>query len=211
MRGLANLITMSRAVMAFGVAWLVIAASEAGFEAMLAEVDGLASSDASLGQARVLSVAAFGLFVFAALTDALDGLAARAFDQVSELGALLDPIADKVLVIVSLIAVAIVSIAPDYLVLPPLLLITVRDFWMTLVRLKQRGAPHLKVSQLAKVKTALEFITVGLGIALAVQLDALLGFANLSASGHGSFVFVILLWLCAALSLWTAWGYRGKT
>ncbi|HAK62959.1 MAG TPA: CDP-alcohol phosphatidyltransferase, partial [Alphaproteobacteria bacterium] len=42
-------------------------------------------------------VAALGLFLFAGLTDALDGMIAKRFGQVTELGAYLDPVADKVL------------------------------------------------------------------------------------------------------------------
>ena len=47
--------------------------------------------------------AGFGLFVFASITDVVDGYIARHFNQVSDIGKVLDPIADKVLQCVALI------------------------------------------------------------------------------------------------------------
>ena len=49
---------------------------------------------------------AFGLFAAASITDLLDGLIARAFDQRSELGAVLDPAADKLLMTTAFILMA---------------------------------------------------------------------------------------------------------
>jgi CDP-diacylglycerol--glycerol-3-phosphate 3-phosphatidyltransferase len=52
---------------------------------------------------ETLRWAAFGVFVTAAVTDGIDGWIARRFDQISELGAFLDPIADKALVLSALL------------------------------------------------------------------------------------------------------------
>lgn len=52
---------------------------------------------------------AFGLFVFAAITDALDGIIARAFKQKSKLGAYLDPMADKMLLMTGFAALTMVE------------------------------------------------------------------------------------------------------
>lgn len=52
---------------------------------------------------------AVGIFTFAAVSDGLDGFIARHFDQKSELGALLDPIADKFLLLTALLILSLVE------------------------------------------------------------------------------------------------------
>jgi phosphatidylglycerophosphate synthase len=49
-------------------------------------------------------VLALGVFVLAGITDGLDGLLARRFNQKSQLGTILDPIADKLLISAALIS-----------------------------------------------------------------------------------------------------------
>ena len=61
---------------------------------------------------------ALGLFVFGMLTDALDGFIARMTNQRTELGMLLDPIADKLLILSTLISCAVIRGLPDSLRLP---------------------------------------------------------------------------------------------
>jgi len=57
--------------------------------------------------------AAFWVFVFAAATDGIDGWIARRFDQVSALGAFLDPIADKVLVATAVLILTFFQWGPE--------------------------------------------------------------------------------------------------
>jgi len=54
-----------------------------------------------------LRVAATGIFIVAAATDGLDGFIARRFNQRTRLGSILDPIADKCLVAVAILAIAL--------------------------------------------------------------------------------------------------------
>lgn len=56
---------------------------------------------------------ALGVFVLAGVTDGLDGLLARRFDQKSQLGTILDPIADKLLLVTSFIVLSLPSISPQ--------------------------------------------------------------------------------------------------
>ena len=52
-------------------------------------------------------LAALVLFIFAGLTDYLDGYLARKYNAVSELGEILDPIADKILIVFILIGLSV--------------------------------------------------------------------------------------------------------
>jgi cardiolipin synthase len=58
---------------------------------------------------------ALGIGLLAGLTDALDGFAARHLGVFSRIGAALDPIADKILITVSFVCLALVELAPWYL------------------------------------------------------------------------------------------------
>lgn len=55
---------------------------------------------------------ALAVFMLAGVTDGLDGLLARRFDQKSQLGTILDPIADKLLLVTSFIVLSLPSISP---------------------------------------------------------------------------------------------------
>lgn len=60
--------------------------------------------------------AAFWLFVIAGLSDAVDGIIARWFDQSSVFGAWLDPVADKALLVTGFVILAVLSLVPAWLV-----------------------------------------------------------------------------------------------
>lgn len=64
---------------------------------------------------------ALGLFFLAAVTDGLDGLVARAFNQKTELGAILDPMADKILLVTAFITLSL----PRFTITDPI------PFWLT--------------------------------------------------------------------------------
>jgi cardiolipin synthase len=70
---------------------------------------------------------ALAVFILAGITDGLDGLFARRFDQKSQLGSILDPIADKLLLVTSFIVLSLPSISPQQ---PPPSHLPV-PFWVT--------------------------------------------------------------------------------
>ena len=60
-------------------------------------------------------LSAFAVFVVAGITDAVDGFIAKRFNQRTELGAYLDPLADKALLVSIYITLAIVTVIPVWL------------------------------------------------------------------------------------------------
>src|SRR5687767_10571753 len=58
-------------------------------------------------------VLALGVFVLAGVTDGLDGLLARRFNQKSQLGTILDPIADKLLLVTAFVVLSMRSVFPQ--------------------------------------------------------------------------------------------------
>jgi CDP-diacylglycerol--glycerol-3-phosphate 3-phosphatidyltransferase len=147
-------------------------------------------------------------FIAAALTDFFDGMAARMLKADSKFGRLIDPIADKALVGLPLIAIsaagleghwplaAIIAIATGIIVL--------RDLVITIKRFTAKDGEGAKVSELAKWKTALELIAVGLPIVfLAAAIE-------ITASPALTYIWLGLLVLAAALSVITAIQYFTK-
>ena len=96
-------------------------------------------------------VAALAVLAFSALTDWLDGVAARVLDQVSKLGQVLDPAADRLFILVTLFALAWRDIVPLWL----LIVILARDVLMMslLPGLTRLGYGPLPVNFMGKAAT----------------------------------------------------------
>jgi cardiolipin synthase len=58
-------------------------------------------------------ILALGIFILAGITDGLDGLLARRFNQKSQLGTILDPIADKLMLVTSFVVLSMRSVFPQ--------------------------------------------------------------------------------------------------
>ena len=105
------------------------------------------------------------LFVLAAITDFLDGYLARAWKQESRFGAMLDPIADKAMVVIALVIIVGLSTA-DKLVMDPWILlpatvILFREVFVSGLREYLGAQAHeLKVTNLAKYKTTVQMIAI---------------------------------------------------
>jgi len=101
----------------------------------------------------------FVLFVIVAGTDFLDGYLARKLDAATPFGAFLDPLADKLLVGVSLLGICLVNDWGVFWLLPAIAIIA-RDAFVTGLRVVR---PQVRaVSRFAKWKTALEMVAIGL-------------------------------------------------
>jgi cardiolipin synthase (CMP-forming) len=110
---------------------------------------------------------ALALFVIAALSDALDGWLARRTKTATEHGALLDPLADKALVLVTLAGLSLVGAVPLALAAA----ITGRELLVVGLRLlRYRAGEGLGATPAAKVKTALEM--TGIAVLIVAQPPA---------------------------------------
>jgi CDP-diacylglycerol--glycerol-3-phosphate 3-phosphatidyltransferase len=102
---------------------------------------------------------ALGCFILASLTDWLDGFLARQRRQSTALGALLDPIADKILVLGILGTFVWRGLIPAWMVL----VIAAREVLVTALRLMAvRRGIVLPAEQTGKWKTTAQMVTVGL-------------------------------------------------
>jgi CDP-diacylglycerol--glycerol-3-phosphate 3-phosphatidyltransferase len=143
-------------------------------------------------------------FVLAAITDFFDGWLARRLNATSVWGAILDPIADKVLVCATVLG--LMALAPSPPVVIPAALILFREFTVSALREVTAGRLALPVTLLAKWKTTLQL--VALGAELVVAARSALG---LPADPVPNLAFTwlahALLWLAAAVTLVTGAQY----
>lgn len=103
---------------------------------------------------------ALGLFVVAAATDYFDGYLARRWNQISAFGRMLDPIADKAMVIIALAIILGLS-GLDAVIVIPVTLILFREVFVSGLReFLGSKATQLRVTQLAKWKTTLQMIAI---------------------------------------------------
>ena len=103
------------------------------------------------------------LFFLAGITDYLDGYLARKYDAVSQLGEILDPIADKILILFILLGLAINL--SSYLIGFVGATIITREIWVGALRdLNARNGrtDATKVTFLAKIKTTVQLISLSI-------------------------------------------------
>jgi len=129
-----------------------------------------------------------GLFLVAAATDWWDGYLARRLHQVSPLGILLDPIADKVLVIGLLLAFLQLGLIRAWMVL----VITIREFLITGVRL-YAASRHLVIpaAREGKHKTVSQMLTILIILVLLVVREVV---SESAAGGVEAWMRDLILW-----------------
>lgn len=106
------------------------------------------------------------IFIIGGITDFLDGLAARLMKQQTALGAYLDPIADKLLVITSYIVLGLIDGIPIWLTITvvsrDVLIIT--GYGIIFFLIDER--PEVRPSLIGKISTLLQLFTLGVALAL---------------------------------------------
>jgi CDP-diacylglycerol--glycerol-3-phosphate 3-phosphatidyltransferase len=111
-------------------------------------------------EGKYRDIAAY-IFLLALVTDYLDGIIARKFNQVTAFGAFLDPIADKLLVVVTVILLS--SSNNSILFLVSALIIVSREFLVIAIRQRLaeiKSSISMKVNSLAKVKTGFQMVSL---------------------------------------------------
>ena len=124
---------------------------------------------------------AFSLFVVAGLSDYFDGFLARKYHASSQIGEILDPIADKILIIFLFFGLALNL--SSYLIGFSGALIITREIWVTALRdynSRINNTNATKVIYIAKIKTTIQLFTISIYLfALAFNLMLLILIADI--------------------------------
>lgn len=110
---------------------------------------------------------AFAIFAIAAVTDFLDGRVARARGETSALGAALDPLADKLLVAAAILLLVRNGVIREFTIVAALVIILRELFVGGLRESLGKYGDTLPVTSLAKIKTTVQLVSVGLLVAAA--------------------------------------------
>lgn len=138
---------------------------------------------------------ATGLFVFAALTDRLDGYLARSRGQVTALGVVLDPIADKLLIGTALVLLSAQGRVAVWITV----VILVREVGITLWRFALLRSQIIPASRGGKVKTVIQAVAIGLWLLPLTHLPA-----------WTTTLADVVLWLAVAVTVVTGADYLGR-
>ena len=147
----------------------------------------------------------FGLFIVASFTDFLDGLLARMYKEESKLGELLDPIADKIIVAAALILLVMDGTIRNYEVIAAIIILTREILISGLREFLAIGRIKLPVSNLAKLKTFLQMISISI-LLTGDTGNKIINFQDYNAQTIG----IIFLWFSAFLTLYTGYDYLRK-
>jgi CDP-diacylglycerol--glycerol-3-phosphate 3-phosphatidyltransferase len=178
---------------------------------------------------------ALTLFVSAAVTDYFDGYLARLWKQESKFGAMLDPIADKAMVVIALLLLTGYNGMDPWLILPATVILFREVFVGGLREYLGAKAGLLKVTKLAKWKTTAQMIAIailflGTGLdhieAVRLQGKTIEEYASLVNQGlaapipfcgtkdcstYATKAGLILIWVAAFLTAITGWDYFRKS
>ena len=136
------------------------------------------------------NIAATGVFIFAAITDWLDGYLARKLDQMSAFGAFFDPVADKLVVVGALIVLLYlnrIDMVVALIIIGREIAISALREWMATVGQSKSVA----VAFIGKLKTVLQMVA----IPLLLFGDELFGIVDCHALG------TVLIYIAAVLTV----------
>ncbi len=145
---------------------------------------------------RDASVISMWIFIVAAVTDWADGYLARRWNQTTSFGAFLDPVADKLMVAAALIVLTEKGIVNPFVTL----IIISREITISALREWMAHAGNAKsvaVNILGKLKTVTQLVA----IPFLLYNGVLFGLFHTNPVGRA------LIWVAAAITLWSMWVY----
>ena len=160
----------------------------------------------------LLRVLALLLFIGAAITDYYDGALARRRGWITNFGALMDPLADKILVMAAFVCLVELKIFPAWMVI----IILAREFMITGLRLlasaqgrilsADRWGKNKTISQLTTIITALVYLTAHDWLAAYGLWDAYI-VHRWEISWIFTRILHIMMLICVALTILSGWRY----
>ena len=166
------------------------------FIILAANADGVAKD---FNSAQILRIIAYVIALVAAFTDLADGYFARKWNQVTDFGKLMDPLADKIFV------AGIMLMMVQYELLPAWVAVVIisREFLVTGLRMLALQKQTVIAADIwGKIKTVLQMLMMGVGGL------AWIGLFDINAGTlFGISIWTICLYFISAITIWSGLGY----
>jgi len=156
---------------------------------------------------------AFFLFIFAGITDWLDGYLARRFNLVSNFGKLMDALTDKILIVGMYVALLAANLVPSWTIIL-VLLVVCREFAITGLRLvaASKGSV-LAAEKSGKHKTLLQIISISVLLAVPVIRNDVIGWTGWDLQSFAGLVYWVgigIFLAAVAITVSSAVNYLSK-
>lgn len=144
-------------------------------------------------QNKYADLITISIFMFACITDFFDGYLARTWQVQSKFGKLFDPIADKLIVVSTIIMLIYMHKVNDFTIVPSIIIICREILVPGLREFLIATNVSLPVSQIGKIKTFLQMVAVVTLIVNNYEITQYIG--------------AISLWFAAAITIWSGYHY----
>nr|WP_307775430.1 CDP-diacylglycerol--glycerol-3-phosphate 3-phosphatidyltransferase [uncultured Cetobacterium sp.] len=142
---------------------------------------------------------AFGIFIFASLTDWLDGYIARKYNLITDLGKIMDPLADKILVISALVIFVKLDYIPSWMSI----VVIAREFLISGIRtIAAAKGEVIPAGMLGKYKTTTQMIVI--------MIMLFFGLGNGTNPEFYKDLYFYLTLIPVVLTIWSGWEYSVK-
>lgn len=149
---------------------------------------------------NIYRLIAFGIFIFASLTDWLDGYIARKYNLITDLGKIMDPLADKILVISALVIFVKLDYIPSWMSI----VVIAREFLISGIRtIAAAKGEVIPAGILGKYKTTTQMIVI------IIMLFFGLGKTEQQYAMFKTLYYYLTL-IPVILTIWSGWEYSVK-
>lgn len=157
-------------------------------------------SSVEVDNTQLYRLIAFGIFILASLTDWLDGYIARKYNLITDLGKIMDPLADKILVISAMVIFVKLDYIPSWMSI----VVIAREFLISGIRtIAAAKGEVIPAGILGKYKTTTQMIVI------IAMLFFGLGKTQESAEMFKEIYYYAMM-IPVVLTIWSGWEYSVK-
>ena len=145
------------------------------------------------------------IFIVASLTDFFDGYIARKYNLITDFGKIMDPLADKILVIYKILVISalVIFVQLEYIPGWMSIIVLAREFLISGIRILAAAKGEIiAAGNLGKYKTTSQMLVIVIALAI--------GPIGFTLAGHFFTIAEVLMLIPVILTIWSGWEYTFK-